>query len=273
MSPRPVCDVVFADGTKPSEKVFPDSPSERTFAWVHESPGIGRISAIRFMKNSSRFDGEIARNFTRSSNGVRSSSASCSTRRLNSSQLRSRSTETRPRSSTHELPNRLGRRRRAPSRQLGLSSHSPPKRRSSTVAPLGRHRPACASGRESGFTVRWRRKLHESSRRALCSRLLDELGPERRSTGPAVVTPQRPRQGQGRPHRHPAGKAGIAKACRQLISVSYIRIGTGQSECLGIGAERFVGRISPEAEETISRECGPVTSAVSVPAHAITTRG
>src|SRR6478672_3134809 len=46
---------------------------------------------MRFMKNSSRFALKMARNFTRSSSGVRSSSASCSTRRLNSSQLMSRS--------------------------------------------------------------------------------------------------------------------------------------------------------------------------------------
>ena len=58
-------------------------------------PAPGRMSAIRFMKNSSRLDEKIARNFTRSSSGVRSSSASCSTRRLNSSQLRSRSIHAR----------------------------------------------------------------------------------------------------------------------------------------------------------------------------------
>jgi hypothetical protein len=52
---------------------------------------IGRITAIRFMKNSSRFDEKIARNLTRSNRGFRSSSASLSTLRLNSSQLRSRS--------------------------------------------------------------------------------------------------------------------------------------------------------------------------------------
>src|SRR5262249_48801430 len=49
---------------------------------------------MRFMKNSSRFDVKMARNFTRSSKGVRSSRASASTRWLKSSQLRSRSIHT-----------------------------------------------------------------------------------------------------------------------------------------------------------------------------------
>src|SRR3954454_7754033 len=52
------------------------------------------------MKYSSRFDVKIPRNLTRSSNGVRSSSASCSTRRLNSShdtsRLRNSSGDTSP---------------------------------------------------------------------------------------------------------------------------------------------------------------------------------
>ena len=52
-----------------------------------------RIAPTRFMKNSSRFDVKIARNLSRSSSGTRSSSASASTRRLNSSQLRSRSNQ------------------------------------------------------------------------------------------------------------------------------------------------------------------------------------
>src|SRR5262245_43753257 len=43
------------------------------------------------MKNSSRLDVKMARNLRRSSNGVRSSKACASTRRLNSSQARSRS--------------------------------------------------------------------------------------------------------------------------------------------------------------------------------------
>src|SRR3954464_3186942 len=42
------------------------------------------------MKNSSRFVLKIERNFTRSRSGVRGSSASCSTRALNASQLSSR---------------------------------------------------------------------------------------------------------------------------------------------------------------------------------------
>ena len=42
------------------------------------------------MKNSSRFDAKIARNFTRSRSGLFASSASSSTRALNSSQLNSR---------------------------------------------------------------------------------------------------------------------------------------------------------------------------------------
>src|SRR5262252_9368570 len=46
------------------------------------------------MKNSSRLAVKIARNFTRSRSGVRSSSASASTRALKSSQLRSRSIHT-----------------------------------------------------------------------------------------------------------------------------------------------------------------------------------
>ena len=45
---------------------------------------------MRFMKNSSRFAATMARNFTRSSSGVRSSSASCSTRLLKASQVSSR---------------------------------------------------------------------------------------------------------------------------------------------------------------------------------------
>src|SRR3954463_14904618 len=52
------------------------------------------------MKYSSRFDVKIPRNLTRSSSGVRSSSASCSTRRLNSShdtsRLRNSSGDTSP---------------------------------------------------------------------------------------------------------------------------------------------------------------------------------
>src|SRR5258707_15843068 len=42
------------------------------------------------MKNSSKFDAKIARNFTRSSSGLFASSASSSTRALNSNQLNSR---------------------------------------------------------------------------------------------------------------------------------------------------------------------------------------
>src|SRR5215470_6102713 len=45
---------------------------------------------MRFMKNSSMFEAVMARNLTRSSSGVRSSSASCSTRSLNASQVSSR---------------------------------------------------------------------------------------------------------------------------------------------------------------------------------------
>ena len=45
---------------------------------------------MRFMKNSSRLEAVIARNFTRSSSGVRSSSASWSTRLLKASQVSSR---------------------------------------------------------------------------------------------------------------------------------------------------------------------------------------
>src|SRR5215470_13796195 len=45
------------------------------------------------MKNSSRLEVKMARNLTRSSNGVRSSKASARTRRLNSSQVRSRSNQ------------------------------------------------------------------------------------------------------------------------------------------------------------------------------------
>jgi len=55
---------------------------------------LSRTIAIRFMKNSSRFDEKMARNFTRSSRGVRTSSASASTRRLNSIQLKSLSIQT-----------------------------------------------------------------------------------------------------------------------------------------------------------------------------------
>src|ERR1043166_792381 len=44
----------------------------------------------RTMKNSSRFEPVIARNFRRSMSGTAGSIASCSTRRLNSSQLNSR---------------------------------------------------------------------------------------------------------------------------------------------------------------------------------------
>src|SRR5262245_30514269 len=43
------------------------------------------------MNHSSRLELKIARNFSRSNSGVRSSRASCKTRLLNSSQLRSRS--------------------------------------------------------------------------------------------------------------------------------------------------------------------------------------
>ena len=46
------------------------------------------------MKNSSRFESKIARNFALSSNGVRSSKASASTRSLKSSQPKSRSIQT-----------------------------------------------------------------------------------------------------------------------------------------------------------------------------------
>ena len=46
--------------------------------------------ATRTMKNSSRFDSQIAANLARSSSGTDSSSASCSTRSLNSSQESSR---------------------------------------------------------------------------------------------------------------------------------------------------------------------------------------
>src|SRR3984885_15212372 len=49
---------------------------------------------MRFMKNSSRLEVKMARNFALSSSGVRSSSASASTRSLKSSQLRSRSIQT-----------------------------------------------------------------------------------------------------------------------------------------------------------------------------------
>ena len=49
-----------------------------------------RRPATRTMKNSSRFELKIARNFTRSSSGLFASSASSSTRALNSSQLSSR---------------------------------------------------------------------------------------------------------------------------------------------------------------------------------------
>ena len=49
-----------------------------------------RSPATRTMKNSSRFDAKIARNFTRSKSGLFASSASSSTRALNSNQLNSR---------------------------------------------------------------------------------------------------------------------------------------------------------------------------------------
>ena len=42
------------------------------------------------MKNSSRFDSQIAQNLTRSSSGTEASSASCRTRSLKSSQESSR---------------------------------------------------------------------------------------------------------------------------------------------------------------------------------------
>src|SRR5438046_7472959 len=42
------------------------------------------------------------------------------------------------------------------------------------------------------------------------ARLLDELCPERGSTGSAVVTPERGGEGEGGPHRLSTGKAGIA---------------------------------------------------------------
>ena len=45
---------------------------------------------MRFMKNSSRLDPVMARNFTRSSSGVRLSAASLSTRLLKRSQVSSR---------------------------------------------------------------------------------------------------------------------------------------------------------------------------------------
>src|SRR5580765_2508745 len=47
-------------------------------------------AATRTWKNSSRFELKIARNLTRSSNGIKGSSASASTRALNSSQESSR---------------------------------------------------------------------------------------------------------------------------------------------------------------------------------------
>jgi len=62
------------------------SPSSSTSALPRSSP-------TRLMKNSSRLDPTIARNFSRSRSGVRSSSASASTRRLKSSQARSRSSQ------------------------------------------------------------------------------------------------------------------------------------------------------------------------------------
>src|SRR5215208_5158876 len=49
-----------------------------------------RSPATRTMKNSSKFDAKIARNFTRSKSGLFASSASSSTRALNSNQLNSR---------------------------------------------------------------------------------------------------------------------------------------------------------------------------------------
>src|SRR5688500_6881399 len=48
------------------------------------------MQATRTWKNSSRLDAKMARNLTRSSRGVRGSSASWSTRRLKSSQASSR---------------------------------------------------------------------------------------------------------------------------------------------------------------------------------------
>src|SRR5262249_14203804 len=60
-----------------------------------------RRTAMRFMKNSSRLEVKIARNFARSSNGVRGSCASANTRRLKSSHPWSRSIQT---SSRPHLP-------------------------------------------------------------------------------------------------------------------------------------------------------------------------
>ena len=53
-----------------------------------------RRTASRFIKNSSRFEVKMARNFALSSSGVRSSSDWARTRSLKSSQLRSRSIQT-----------------------------------------------------------------------------------------------------------------------------------------------------------------------------------
>src|SRR5215468_2235421 len=53
-----------------------------------------RRTATPFMKNSSRFEVKMARNFALSRSGVRLSRASASTRSLKSSQLRSRSSHT-----------------------------------------------------------------------------------------------------------------------------------------------------------------------------------
>ena len=51
---------------------------------------------MRFIKNSSRLEVKIARNLTRSRSAVRSSIASASTRPLNASQLKSRSSHCGP---------------------------------------------------------------------------------------------------------------------------------------------------------------------------------
>src|ERR1700724_3648041 len=71
------------------------------------------------MKNSSRFEVKIARNLALSSSGVRSSSASASTRSLKSSQLRSRSIQT----SDSDGDNSLLRMPSSPIETMALAAH------------------------------------------------------------------------------------------------------------------------------------------------------
>ena len=80
---REICWEIFSSWTL---GVVRSAPEDRVMpAWTFcSSP------PTRTMKNSSRFDEKIARNFSRSMNGTRLSCASSSTRRLNSSHDNSR---------------------------------------------------------------------------------------------------------------------------------------------------------------------------------------